>query len=206
MENDTKTLGAFILARRLEAAARFRDRRLRTTDALGDRRLGHQEGGGDLRGRQAADRPQSERQLRRRRQRRMAAQEQQRQRVVLVDDLSARWRLLSDGGLLAQRPRCLGPKGVDQSPAGDRDQPAARIRRHALNRPLLRGRDQRLLRRVLSEVEATVAPGDRRPRPGGRAPAGAARSRRSPGRLRHRPSRDHLQRFPFDLDATRHRF
>ena len=118
MQHDAKSLGPLILARQLEAAARVGDRRLRAADALGDRRLGHQEGGGDLRGRQATDRPQSQRQLRRRRQRRMAAQEQQRQRVVLVGDLGAgseaAW---ADGGLLARRPRRLGAKRVDQPPA-----------------------------------------------------------------------------------------
>ena len=51
-------------------------------DALGHRRLGHQERPGDLGGRQATDRPQGQRHLGGGRQRGVAAQEQQREGVV----------------------------------------------------------------------------------------------------------------------------
>jgi hypothetical protein len=42
----------------------------------------------------------------------------------------------------------------------DAQAPGARIIRHALGRPLVRGREQRLLGGVLSEVEAPVATSD----------------------------------------------
>ena len=160
VQHDAQARGALLLGRQFEAGAGVRDRRLGAADALSHRRLGHEERAGDLRGSQAPDGAQRERQLRRRRQRRMTAQEQHRQRVVLIGDVGAGRRLLDERGLLAAGPRRLGPQRVDQPPGGDGDQPAARIVRHALSRPLLRGRDQRLLGGVLSEVEAAVAPGD----------------------------------------------
>ena len=85
-------------------------RLLRPADPLGHRRLGDEEGAGDLGGRQAADRAQRERDLRRRGQRRVAAQEEQRERVVLVgagSSLGCRASNASGGvmrgGLLAPR-------------------------------------------------------------------------------------------------------
>ncbi len=82
MQDDAEALRLLIRRRQLEAGAGRLDALLRPADALRHGRLGHEEGAGDLGGRQAADGSQGQRDLRRRRQRRVAAEEQQRQCVV----------------------------------------------------------------------------------------------------------------------------
>lgn len=137
--------------------------RLRPTDPLCHRRLGDEIRPGDLRRRQSADRSQGERDLRGRGQFRMAAEEEQGEGVVLARRLG-RVRVPGRecrGLLLPRPPRLLAAQRVRQPPRGDPDQPAARILRHTVLRPLPGRREQRLLYGVLGGVEMAVAPDQR---------------------------------------------
>ena len=60
-----------------------------------------------------------------------------------------------------RRRALIAAQLVGQPPRGDRDQPAARVVRHALARPLDGGGQQRLLDGVLAGVELAVAPDER---------------------------------------------
>src|SRR5262249_58518362 len=57
-------------------------------------------------------------------------------------------------------PRHLASHPIDQTPKRDVVEPALRVPRHAFGRPPGRGRDQRLLNRVLCGVEVPMASGD----------------------------------------------
>ena len=135
-------------------------------DALGHRRLGHEEGPGDLGGVEAAEQAQREGDLGVGRQRRVAAEEHQPQlvvgddvdeqvevgelgvgvgfHVVGVQSVSSEVAVVA-GGLPAQ--------AVDGPVAGGGRDPAAGVRRHALGRPPLGGDGERLRDRVLGEVD-----------------------------------------------------
>ena len=69
-------------------------------------------------------------------------------------------RVLHHDDGLAPPPRQLGAELVGHAPGGDLDQPAARVVRHALGRPLHRRRDQRLLHGVFGGREVAEAPDD----------------------------------------------
>ena len=99
----------------------------------------------------------------------MAAEEQQGEGVVVVG-----YRLVAgagqrgglggyevDGRGLLVPPGGLAPAPVDEPSGGHRDQPAARAVGYPLGRPLQRGREQRLLDRVLGGAEVAV-PADQR--------------------------------------------
>ncbi len=60
-------------------------------------------------------------------------------------------------GVLAAAPGRLAADGVDQPPGGDRHQPAARVLRQAVGRPLGGGGQQRFLHGVLAGVEQAPA-------------------------------------------------
>ena len=108
-------------------------------DALGHRRLRDQERRGDLRGGQAADGAQGQRDLAGRGQGRVAAQEQQGQRVVPVPapgSASAAGRAARTGAwprrpVLAAATGLLAAGRVDQPPGRDGQQPAPRVLRDA---------------------------------------------------------------------------
>jgi hypothetical protein len=126
VEHDAQALVALGLGRQAELRAGRLDALLGAADALGHRRLGHEERAGDLGRRQAADSAQCQRDLRRRRQRRVTAHEQQRQRVVGV----RRGALLARRerrGALAVAPGLLAAPAVGQPPGRDREQPARRV-------------------------------------------------------------------------------
>ena len=139
-------------------------------DAAGHGRLRHQESAGDFRGRQAADRPQGEGDLRGGGQRRVATQEEQDEGVVLIsrtgplrDDPAVRGRRHP---ALRQRPGrqhplalpagLLAAQQVGQPAGSDGDEPAAGIVRKPVALPLRDGRDQCFLDRVLGGVEVPV--------------------------------------------------
>ena len=96
----------------------------------------------------------------------MTAQEEQGQRVVGLRrpvDIGARGNQLLRPGhrgdrVLASPPRALTAELVGQPPGRDRDQPAPRVRRYAVGRPLRRRRKQRLLYGVLTQIELPVPP------------------------------------------------
>ena len=129
---------------------------LRPHEPLGHRRLGDQERARDLLGRQPAERPQRQRDLRVERERRMAAREQQleplvrerRRRPSCPPPASG---TLEQPGLRGER--AIAPDPVDRAVAGGGHEPGARVLRRAVARPAL-GRDrERLLRGFLGEVE-----------------------------------------------------
>jgi hypothetical protein len=126
--------------------------------------LGDQERPGDLGGGQSADRVERQRDLRGRGQRWVAAQEQQDERVVGVRGRGIGGRRqplagqdLPRGRLFPSLPGLFAAQQVGQAAGRHRDQPAARVGRDALGRPLGGCREQCLLHRVLGGVEAAVA-------------------------------------------------
>jgi hypothetical protein len=137
VEDDGQRLGRG----RREPRARGADRRLRPADALRHRALRNQERTRDLCGGQAADGAQRQRDLRGGRQRFVAAHEEELQRVVLVGRLAR--RRLARQALLAAAPCTLAAQLVDQPPVRGGEEPAARIGRHAVARPLQRRVEER---------------------------------------------------------------
>src|SRR5690606_17632729 len=146
------------------------DLALRAHDALRERRGRDQERMRDLLRREIADLAQRQGDLRILRQRRVTAREDQTQTVVLgplpvevrrEGLLGAAMQALGDVGLgriealaAADRVDCLEPPG--------RDEPGARVIRHALARPLLDGGPKRLVQRFLGEIEVAEEPDQRR--------------------------------------------
>jgi hypothetical protein len=89
----------------------------------------------------------------------MAAQEQQHERVVGVGHLVGRH--LKRRRRLPPPPRVITADLVDEPPGRDCQQPAARVVRHALGRPLHRGGEDGLLHGVLAPLELAL-PADQR--------------------------------------------
>ena len=146
-------------------------RLLRPADALGHRRLGHEEGARDLR-RWSARRPRaaSARAATARRQRRVAAQEQQGQRVVLVRRRSSRRAPAATprrrGSARGAGPRAGGaPTSLRNWSVSRRDATVISQPRGLSGTPSpghwSGGGEQRLLDRVLAGVELAVAPDQR---------------------------------------------
>ncbi len=163
MEHDAEPRRALLLRRELEPRARRTHRRLRPGDPLPHRGLGNQEGPGDLRGGEPADRPQHERELRRHGERGVAAEVEERERVVArAHGLRGRAdRLERDVLVLPPAPRGLAAHLVDQPPPGDRHEPRPRVLRQPVARPLHGRRQERLLHRVLARAPLPVAPHER---------------------------------------------
>ena len=139
-----------------ERGPRCPDPLLGPADPLRDRRLGDQEGAGDLGRGQPTDGAQRQRHLRGFGQRGMAAQQQQGQRVIDPGNRQGFGRSPGRDRLLAPVPSRLVAPQFDQPPRGGRDQPTLRIVRQPLDRPLQRRGQQRLLHRVLTGVELPV--------------------------------------------------
>ncbi len=129
--------------------------------------LGRAMGVRDLGGRQTADRSQGERHLGGGVQRWVAAEQQQGEAVVgfLRGTRSAcrfpHGQFGHSGFLLASAPCLIGAEQVDHPAVSDPDEPAARVLGHAVGRPRPARRQQRLLYRVLGDVEAAEAPHQR---------------------------------------------
>ena len=130
-------------------------------DPLGHRRLGDEEGGGDLGHGEATEQPERESHAVLRSEGGVAAGEHQPQPVVLdgagrfgrrVVVHAGHLRVLLLAPLLATDP-------VERLVAGHRGQPAARVGRQALDGPALGGDDQRLAGGVLGQVEVTETTG-----------------------------------------------
>ena len=109
-----------------EPGTRRLDGGLRPADALRHRRLGDEEGAGDLRGGEAPDGAQGQGELRRRRHGRMAAEHEQVEGVVGVGGGRVDGFELEDR-LLAPAPCALAAPGIHQPPVRDRDEPGSRI-------------------------------------------------------------------------------
>ena len=169
--------GSSLGVRHLVRDPRVADLALRADEALRHRRLGDQEGAGDLRRRQAAERAQGERDPRLRRERRVAAGEDQPQAVVgeLVgvtarSSPSARAARARPASSVFASSVALAAQAVDRAVAGDARDPGAGIVRHAVARPALEGDDEGVLDRLLGEVEVAEDADQGRDRPSRLAP------------------------------------
>src|SRR5215469_140207 len=150
---------------------RYRQRNPRLSDlalspdyALRHGRLGHHERGGYLRGGQAAHRPERKRHPDLGVERRMAAGEDERQLVIAYRPVRTRQPGVGrlDSGLsLAHYPERVAAHDVDRLMPGCRDQPGARVTRHACGWPLHNGGSTRLLHSVLSDLDVADPAGDR---------------------------------------------
>ena len=143
---------------------------LRPGQAGGHRGLGHQEGPGDVAGRDAAHQPQGEGHLRLPGQCRVTAHEDQPQPVVRNGVLRLVCEFVVHRGLLHRRrparwllgwhqqrqPRAqcpIPPQGVDRPAPGRRGQPAGRVARDPVAGPGDQRRGVRLLDALLGQVE-----------------------------------------------------
>ena len=121
------------------------------------RRLAHQEGARHLRGAQAAQQPQRQRDLRLRRDGRVAACEDQSQPIVgdLVrgDLLGFGLDLIVEQQWQRSAPRRLTAQQVQRTPSRDRGEPRTRIRRNAARGPRRQGFRVSVLHTLLGEVE-----------------------------------------------------
>src|SRR5207253_11468249 len=144
--------------------ARVADLVLRSHNPLRQCRRRREERARDFFCREAAHLAQREGYLRVLRERRVAASEDQAQAIVL--DRLALCRLLRGerlGMLLLQRIEARAPAdGIDRLEAAGRDEPGARVRRHAFGGPLLERRAERLVQRLLREVEVDQQAQERR--------------------------------------------
>ncbi len=156
VQDDPQPLLALRALRQAEGAAGRLDPLLGPADPGRHRGLRHQERAGDLGRGQATDGAQGQCRPGGRGERRMAAQEQQQQRVVGVRDVLGLGRHLGGGRPLPVAARVVAAHLVDQPPAGDGRQPAARVVRYALGRPLQAGGEHGLLDRVLAALEPAV--------------------------------------------------
>ena len=132
-------------------------------EALSHGRRADQKGAGDLFRFEARDGPQRQRDPRFRGEGRMAAGEDQPKHVVSdrsfdlrrVDDMLQRRQPLKLLGLFG--PQGAAPQLIDRLVPGRRDQPRARIVRHAVDRPSMERGEEGLLKRVFGKIEVTNA-------------------------------------------------
>ena len=145
-----------MLGRHAQRDAGVADLPLRSHEPLGERRLGNEEAARDLRRRETADEAQRQRDLCLGGERRMTAREDQLQAFVGDNSLLVVGQLLSTCEQLGFARECLfAPDLIDCAVACSGDDPRAGIRRHAVTRPALGGAKERVLYRVLGEVEIT---------------------------------------------------
>jgi hypothetical protein len=90
----------------------------------------------------------------------VSTHEQQGQGVVLIGALRRR-RLENRRLELTARSRLLTANLIDQPPARRAEKPGAGVRWNALARPVVRGRNERLLDRVLGRVEVARTASER---------------------------------------------
>ncbi len=132
---------------------------------LGDRCLGCDECSRHLDRRQAAHRAKSQRDPRVESQRGVATGEDQPEAVVLRpgDVVGHRLDMCHEGLLVRSTP--LATDHVDRPPLGGRRDPCRGVCRDAVDRPPLHGDQERVLHRVLSQVEVAAEPDQRRDDP-----------------------------------------
>ena len=159
-------------ARHAVGDPRVTDLALGPDETLGHGRLRDQERVRDLRGGQAAEQPEGQRDLGGRAERGMAAGEQQPEPVVahgpLLGGFGARCFLagLEQGGLgVPAGPRRFAAQPVDGLIPGGGDDPAGRAGRQAAGRPARRGAGEGVLDRVLGDVDVAEHADQDRDRP-----------------------------------------
>ena len=134
------------------------DLALGADEALGHRRLGDEEGAGNLGGGQPSEQAQRERHLRIRRQRWVAAGEDETEPVVrhgfhlLGSGIVVRGPKHRDLGEQLP-PTRLAAQAVDGTVTGRRRDPTSRVGRQAAGRPLAQRERERLLHRILGDVD-----------------------------------------------------
>ena len=179
-QHAVEPLGQGVVRRDAVRDPRVADLALRPDEPLGERRLGHEEGPGDLGRREPAERPQRQRHPRVHRQGRVAAREDQPQPVV-CDRAHAglpfdgrvrvdRFELRLDRRVALEQLLLLGepppaPQPVDRPVAGRGRDPRAGVVGHAARGPRLQRGDERVLDRLLGEVEVAEDADQRRDRP-----------------------------------------
>ena len=174
-EDRVEPLGQEVVGRDAVGDRRVADLPLRPHEPLGERDFGDEEGPGDLGGGEPAERPQGEGDLGLHRESRMAAGEDEAESVVddrthLVrpsfprHDVGLDGRLAGEQGpLLLEAARPSEP--IDRPVASSGRDPGARVVGHTMTRPALEGDDERLLDRLLGEVEVAEDADERRDRP-----------------------------------------
>jgi hypothetical protein len=168
LEHRGEAGGQLLAARHFEGDLLLGQRLLGPHDALGDGRLGHEEGARDLLRGQAAEEPEGERDASLGGEHRMAGDEHQAQEVVahvLVDrGLQVRHgQFLPDLHLAAHLLQLavaapVAAQDVDGAALRGGHQPGARVLRDARRRPLLDGGDQRVLRQLLGDADVAHHP------------------------------------------------
>src|SRR6266581_2103771 len=171
-EHRCETRGELVLARDLEGDARLGKRALRADDALGDGRLGDEEGARDLVGRQAAEQAQRERGARLGREHRMAGDEHEAQEVVADVVVHA----IDQGGFVVRRRHLLlelhlagqllvlaleelvAAEVIERAVLGGGYEPGARVVRDARPGPGLERGDESLLSELLGETDVAHHP------------------------------------------------
>ena len=151
----SQAIGQQVRRRHSERDARRGDLVLGPDQALGHRRLRHEERAGDLGGAEPAQGAQRQSHLGVERQRRMAAGEHELEPLVgdrrLVHDVLHGLGLVEQGQLRGER--AIPANAVDRAVARGRQQPRPRLRGRSLARPAL-GRDREgVLRGLLGELE-----------------------------------------------------
>ena len=138
-------------------------------ESLGHRRFGDQEGPGHLGRGQATEQPQRQGDLRLGRERRVAAREDQAESVVLHGPGLLSCRLVRELDHLPEEfaTARLAAEVIDGSISGGRRDPATGVRRQAVGGPLPQGEGERLLDRVLGEIDVAEDPDQ-----GGHRPTG----------------------------------
>ena len=154
-EHRGEAVGEQVRRRHAERDPGGLDLALRAHEPLGHRRLGDEEGAGDLVGRQPAERPQRERDLGVERERRMAAGEEQLEPLVgdrrLVHLVLHGFRHVEQAGLRGER--AVAADAVDRAVARRGHEPGARVVGRPVARPALGGDRERLLGGFLGELE-----------------------------------------------------
>ena len=173
LEDAVEPLGQQMVRRHAVRDPGVADLPLGADQALGEGRFGDEERARDLRGLEPAERAQGQGDPRVHRQRRVAAREDQPESIVvdrhrhrpplrfgrrqlLVDEPLATQLLR----LLDQPPRSSEP--VDRPVACRRRDPCPGVRRDAVARPALEGGHERVLDRLLGEIEVPDRPDERR--------------------------------------------
>ena len=163
-EDREEPIGQQVLGRYPERDPRGLDLALRSHQSLRHRGLGHQEGVGDLNGRQATERPKHQRDLSVDSERRMTAREDELESLVGerrgTHPVLSLLRHLEHPGF--RRQRAIPTDAIDGSVASGRHQPGARVGGDPIARPPLRGDREGLLRGFLGEFEIAEEADQRR--------------------------------------------
>ncbi len=148
----------FLRARNLIGNSLLPDLRLGAHDPLRQRRRGGEEGTGDLLGREPADLAERQRNAGVLRERRVAASEDEPQQVIFQRVNADQFLDIGFRRQLRHRRRepLPSPDRVDRLEAPGRDKPRIRVVWHTVTLPSLDGDRERLVHRLLCEIEISI--------------------------------------------------